>query len=249
MIRVIVVEDEPLARSRLVRLLQTQAQIEVVGECATGAAAVKVIQKLSPDLVFLDVQMPEMDGFEVLKALDPATLPHVIFVTAYEQYALRAFEVYALDYLLKPFHEARLVKALQRAGKTMEEPQEQTQRRLISLLEELRVKSKYLTRVLLKEKGTARLLNVRDIDWIEADSKYVIFHAGKETHLYRESLARMEELLDPDLFVRTHRSAIVNLDRVLEIRTLQTGDGQIRLKDGAVLPLSRSYRKKIKDLA
>lgn len=248
MIRVIVVEDEPLARSRLVRLLHLQSQIELVAECGTGAAAVKEIQKHHPDLVFLDVQMPEMDGFEVLKALDPSSLPHVIFVTAYEQYALRAFEVYALDYLLKPFHEERLVKALQRAGKAIEKPQEETQRRLIALLEELREKSNYLTRVLLKEKGTAFLLNVQAIDWIEADSKYVIFHTGKETHLYRESLTRMEELLDPALFVRTHRSAIVNLERVLEIRTLQTGDGQIRLKDGTILPLSRSYRKRFKDL-
>jgi two-component system LytT family response regulator len=244
-IRALIVDDEPLARQRISRMLRTAAEIELIGECTNGEQAVEAVLEQSPDLMFLDVQMPEMDGFEVLKALGNEKIPYVIFVTAYDQYALRAFEVFALDYLLKPFNEKRLQKAVQRAKEQIEKERTSHLATGISdLLRELRSKAKYLDRLLLKEEGRARLVKTQQIDWIEADGKYIRLHIGKESHLMRESLTQLESRLDPQHFLRIHRSTIVNLNRIKEVQVWFYGEYRILLHDGTALMLSRTYRKK-----
>ena len=222
MISVIIAEDQPLARDRIVRMLKADAQIEIVSKCTNGIETLKAIQNHLPDLVFLDVQMPEMDGFEVLDALEENKIPHVVFVTAYEQYALRAFEFHALDYLLKPFNEARLLQSLKRAQMEIEKNRtDYVQKKILNLLNEVRSRPRQLKRILLKDGQRAWFLKVEDIDWIEAEAKYVRLHEGKRSHLLRESMIQLEARLDPVLFVRIHRSTIVNIDRIREIQTLQ----------------------------
>lgn len=250
MIRVIVAEDEPLARDRIVRMLKAEAGIEIVAECTNGLDTLKAIQNHQPDLLFLDVQMPEMDGFEVLDALEENEIPHVVFVTAYEQYALRAFEIHALDYLLKPFNQVRLLQSLKRAQIEIEKNRAgDVQKKILNLLNELRFGSKQLRRILLKDGQRAWFLKVEDIDWIEAEAKYVRLHAGKRSHLLRQTMIQLEARLDPILFVRIHRSTIVNIDRIREIQTLHSGDSRILLLDGTSLVLGRTYRKNVRDLA
>jgi len=247
MMRIIVAEDEPLARTRIVRLLKSDPQIEIVAQCATGLDTLQAIRRKRPDLIFLDVQMPEMDGFEVLAALEKKEIPYVIFVTAFEQYALRAFELYALDYLLKPFNEARLLKALTRARNEIERTKQgEIHARLLALLEEFRARPKQISRIVIKEDSRAWLLKVDDIDWIKAEAKYVRIRCGKKTHLVRRSLVQLESDLDPAMFVRVHRSFIVNLERVKEIETLASGEIRIQMQDGTLLPVSRSYRKNLR---
>lgn len=250
MIRVIIAEDEPLARDRIARMLKTDAQIEIVSECTNGLDTLKAIQNHPPDLLFLDVQMPEMDGFEVLDALEENKIPHVVFVTAYEQYALRAFEFHALDYLLKPFNEARLLQSLQRAQMEIEKNRTgDIQKKILNLLDEVRSRPTQLKRLLLKDGQRAWFLKVEDIDWIEAEAKYVRLHEGKRSHLLRQSMIQLEARLDPVMFVRIHRSTIVNIDRIREIQALTSGDSKIFLRDGTSLVLSRTYRKNLRDLA
>jgi two-component system, LytTR family, response regulator len=249
MIRVIVAEDEPLARSRIVRMLKSDSQIQIVAECVAGLDTLEAIRKNRPDLIFLDVQMPELNGFEVLEALEEHEIPHVIFVTAFEQYALRAFEIYALDYLLKPFNESRLLKALTRAKNELERRKEgEIHQKLVTLLEEFRKRPKQITRILIKENSRAWFLKVQEIDWIEAEAKYVRIRSGKKAHLVRKSLVQLQSDLDPKMFVRIHRSTIVNLDRIREIQTLSNGEAKVRLMDGTQLTVSRSCRKNLKSL-
>ncbi|MFY9571203.1 MAG: response regulator, partial [Blastocatellia bacterium] len=213
-IRALIVDDEPLARRKLRRMLTHDPEVEISGECANGREAIAAIMAHKPDLVFLDVQMPEIDGFDVLESLSPSQMPFVIFVTAYDQYALRAFEVSAVDYLVKPFDLRRFEKALQRAkSRLVTERGGDLNRQTIALLEELKARSSHIERLVIKAGGRAFFLKTDEIDWIEAEGKYVRLHVGKESYLLREAIGGMESQLDPKKFPRIHRSTIVNIER------------------------------------
>jgi two-component system, LytTR family, response regulator len=232
-IRVVVVDDEALARRNLIILLRNDPDIGTVIECGSGLEAIEEIRRSRPDLVFLDVQMPECDGFDVLELLG-ADLPEtVIFVTAYDSYALRAFEAGALDYLLKPFDDARFHRALARAKEKLA-GYGARQRRSIS-------------RIAVKSRGQTLFLNVSDIDWIEAASYYACLHVGTATHILRRPLQELEHDLDGQTFVRIHRSIIVNLDRVRGLQLQDSGEYEVVLDSKARLRLSRRYRKRIQD--
>lgn len=248
-IRAVIVDDELLGRTVIREMLRRDADFSVVGECSNGHEAVAVIHAERPDLIFLDVQMPEVDGFEVLAALDAERLPLVIFVTAYDQYAVSAFEVHAVDYLLKPFDRERFGKALQRAKLQLqrEQPADVSQR-ILALLEEQRAKPKYLERLVIKTNGRIFFLKTEEIDWISAEGNYVNLHVKKDSYLLRETISGLESQLDPQRFARIHRSQIVNLDRVRELRHWSHGEYQVVLHDGTELMLSRSYREKLHGL-
>ncbi|HXG94878.1 MAG TPA: LytTR family DNA-binding domain-containing protein [Blastocatellia bacterium] len=247
-IRALIVDDESLARRHIRRMVGRESDIEVVGECANGREAIRAIKELSPDLVFLDVQMPEGDGFSVFEAIGTGAMPMVIFVTAYDQYALRAFEVNALDYLLKPFDRSRFDKALQRAKSRMLAERKELNERALAILEELKARSNHIERLLIKSGGRAFFLKVDEIDWIEAEGKYVRVHAGRESYLLREAISSIESQLDPKKFPRIHRSTIVNIERIRELQSLFNNEYQVVLNDGTELALSHSYRKKLGEL-
>lgn len=252
-IRTIIVDDEPLARRNLRLLLDKDPQIEVLEECRNGREAIKAINSLSPDLIFLDIQMPEIDGFDVLARVDPDHIQALIFVTAFDKYALKAFDVHALDYLLKPFDDERFRHALERA-KTQIEAREidRLSKRLLALLadreserREARQEPNYLTRVMIKASGRVTLLKVHEIDFIEADGNYAKLHVGRKAHLLREKMHDLEARLDPAKFVRIHRSVIVNLDRIKEMHPHFNGDYIVVLEDGRQLRLSRTRRENL----
>ncbi len=244
-----IVDDEPLARRGLRAHLARAADVEVVAECGDGREAVRLIRELEPDLVFLDVQMPELDGFGVLKEAAAARLPSVIFVTAYDKYALRAFEVHALDYLLKPFDAERFAEALARARTQIErEGLSEISLRLQSLINDLRTNQKYAERVVVKTAGRIFFLSVEEIDWVEAADNYVRVHAGRDSHLLRETMNSLEKRLDPALFLRVHRSSIVNVRRIKELHTLFRGEYEIILQDGTRLSTGRGYRDRLQEL-
>ena len=228
-IRAFIADDEPLAREWLRTLLSEEPGVTLVGVAQDGREAITKLEETKPDLLFLDVRMPELDGFEVLRALDPDTLPVVIFVTAYDAHALKAFEVHALDYLLKPFERDRF-------------------RRLVELLESLGTKARGLERVAVKTDGVIKLVRLSDVDFIEASGRDVTLHAGTKQHLVRETMNELEAKLDPTAFARVHRSAIVNLDRVKELKTESHGEVTIVLADGRTLRWSRSYRGRLESL-
>jgi len=232
-IRTVVVDDEPLARGNLAMLLDRDPEIHLVGEADSGAAALDQIQNLRPDLVFLDVQMPECDGFEVLERLSTALPPAVVLVTAYDQYALRAFEAGALDYLLKPFDDSRFYSALGRAKERVRE------RRNSQRSED---------RFIIKGTGQLFFVKIADVDWIEAADYYACLHVGAKTHLLRRSLSELEAELNPRAFCRIHRSTIVNLDRVQSLKLNLEGEYDVLLRPGTVLRLSRRYRKQLQCL-
>jgi two-component system LytT family response regulator len=252
--RVVVADDEPLARRRVLRLLREHDdEVDVVAVCESGAQAVEAIRETRPDLVFLDVQMPEMDGFEVLERLG-GELPAVIFVTAHDRYALRAFEVHALDYLLKPFDGDRFRQALDRGRTQLASRAADGTHRLATLLEELSrergghapaPRQRHLDWVMVKVRGKVEFLRTADIDWIEAEGNYVRLHAGKKGYLIREKIGMLEERLDAERFLRVHRSAIVQLDRVAELHPMAAGDGILILRDGSEVKLSRGYRRRL----
>jgi two-component system LytT family response regulator len=245
-IRTLVVDDEPLARQRLRTLLGPDPDLELIGECGDGRQAVTAVQQLKPDLMFLDVEMPALDGFEVLHALAGVALPVVVFVTAHDRYALRAFEAHALDYLLKPFDKERFAQALMRAKNQVRLGQAAgIEDRLRSLLQTVEERRPLPERLVVKSAGRVSFVRVAEVDWIEAAGNYVRLHLGKEEHLLRESLGGLEARLDPRRFVRIHRSTIVNIDRIRELRPTFHGDYQVVLKDGAELTLSRSCRDKL----
>jgi two-component system LytT family response regulator len=245
--RILIVDDEPLACERIRTLLAAERDLEVVGECHDGRSAVAAIASLGPDLVFLDVQMPEMDGFAVLQSIDPGRMPAVIFVTAFDQYAIRAFEVCALDYLLKPFDRERFAKALARGrGEHLRRGAGDLDQRLKNALEEWNSRRKYLDRLVIRSGGRVFFLRIEELDWIEAAGNYVRLHAGREEHLYRETMARLEAALDPEKFARIHRSTIVNVDRVKEMHPLFRGDYTVILRDGRELTLSKAYRDRLR---
>lgn len=248
-IRALVVDDEPLAREKLLALLADESDIEVVGECGTGSSAVDAIERNTPDLVFLDVQMPELDGFGILERLDDAHTPAVIFVTAYDQYALQAFDVHALDFLLKPFDRQRLVAALEKARRQiLNRRTGELRERLQALLEDLQGEQQYLERMVVKSSGRVFFLKVEDVDWLEAAANYVRLHVGSEGHLVRETMANLEKKLDPQRFLRIHRSTIVQIDRIQELRQLFHGDYAVVLENGKQLPVSRGYRERLNQL-
>ena len=239
-LRAVIADDEAVARKRIRRLLSAESGIAVVAECEDGARAVETITSEQPDLVFLDVQMPELDGFEVLRALNPKKLPAIVFVTAHDRYALRAFDVHAIDYLLKPFTRERFRVALDRA-------RHQIQRRgvdagLASLADALRHQPRYLSRVSVRTGGRIILVDLATVDWIETADNYVRLHCGRREYLMRETLAALEQQLDPERFARIHRSAIVQIDRIAELHPGSHGDMDVVLIDRQTLPLSRHYR-------
>jgi two-component system LytT family response regulator len=245
-IRTLIVDDEPLGRERIRTLLADDPEIEVTGECPDGRQAIADIERHKPDLVFLDVQMPEVDGFAVLDAIAGERMPAIIFVTAYDRYAVQAFEVQALDYLLKSFDRERFQAALQRAKEEIRRSKEGfLNERLAGLLEDLQTKQKRLTRLVVKSAGRIVFLRVEEIDWVEAADNYVRVHAGRESHLLRETLQSLESRLSPGKFLRIHRSTLVNLDRIRELRPIFHGDYLVRLNDGTELTLSRNYREKL----
>ena len=227
-IRTLIVDDEPLARNNLAVLLQLDPQIEIVHECGSGVEALAEIRSAKPDLVFLDVQMPECDGFDVLELLGKDLPPAVIFVTAYDQYALRAFEAGALDYLLKPFDNTRFGRALGRAKERITHG--------VSL-------PRTVERLAIKSVGQVSFVRVSEIDWIEAADYYACLHVGPRTHLLRRSMSELEQELDPTVFCRIHRSTIVNLDRVQDLMLSEGGEYEVLLESGTRLRLSRRYRK------
>ncbi len=267
-IKTIIVDDEPLAREKLRGFLEKEPDVEIIGECRDGREALEAIESDKPDLVFLDVQMPEMDGFEVLENLGPEglrrggaddkssrskaseCLPTVIFVTAYDQYAIKAFDVHAVDYLLKPFDRGRFSKAMERARSEHERRQAgDVKRQLLALLQDVESRREsYPARLVIKTSGRVIFLKVDEIDWVDAAGNYVRIHAGAESHMLRETMGRLEERLDPEKFLRIHRSTIVNIERIRELQQQFHGDYLVVLKNGQRLTLSRSYRDRIQEL-
>src|SRR5262245_61923130 len=242
-IRTLVVDDEPVARARVVSLLGEEPDIELVGECSSGPQAVSAITESSPDLIFLDVQMPEMDGFELARALGPDRMPAVVFVTAFDQYALRAFEIHALDYLLKPFSAQRFRSALSHAREQLAPRQATTVgRKLLALLPDIHKRAGSLDRLVGQSRGRIYFVRTAEIDWCEAAGNYVSLHVGQHSHLVRETMNRLETQLDPDQFVRIHRSTIVSVDRIQELRSSFNGEHVVILRDGTRLALSRGFR-------
>jgi two-component system LytT family response regulator len=238
-----------LARKRIQRVLRQDAEIEIIGECADGREAVEAVTELKPDLMFLDVQMPEVGGFEALEEIGTRNAPVVIFVTAYDQFALKAFEVHALDYLLHPFDADRLKKTLERAKQQIRQQEtEKNDDRLLALLKTVKENPKYLKRMTVKSRGRTIFLNVEEIDYITAEGNYLSLQVGQEAHLIRSPLHQFEEKLDPEKFVRIHRSAIINLDRVREMHPLFNGDQLVIMKNGKELTLSRNYRDRLREL-
>ena len=243
-IRTVIVDDESLGRERMRQLLQGEPEIEIAGECGDGRAAVEMIRDLVPDLVFLDVQMPELDGFGVLAALGPEPLPVVVFVTAHDQFALRAFEVHALDYLLKPFDRERFRKTLDRAlNEVRNRAGGGLDQRLTALLKEIKPVAKPVDRLAVKTGDRVLLIKVQELDWIKAADNYVELHRGRETHLLRETLNALEARLPAEDFVRISRSVIVNRERVRELKPLFSGEYTVTLENGTELGLSRGYRE------
>jgi two-component system LytT family response regulator len=259
-IRTLVVDDEPAARRGLRLLLERDPEIELVGEAASGHEAVAKILEQKPDLVFLDVQMPELNGFKVLEAVGSQHTPAVVFVTAYDQHALRAFEVNAVDYLLKPYEDERFTAAVRRAKAQLQRQQSETigakLNQLLAYLQtvpapaaaEPRTETITRERILLKSGGDIYFLKADEIDWIEADGDYMKFYAGGRTHLLRETMGRLEDKLDPQQFIRIHRSTIVNLSRVKKLSPSFAGEYAVILQDGTKLRLSRGYHGRLQEL-
>lgn len=243
MIRVLVVDDEPIARRGILRQLRGEADLEVVGECGDGAAAIDAITRLAPDLVFLDIQMPEVGGFDVVEAIGVARMPAVVFVTAYDEHALRAFDVHALDYVLKPIDRHRFRTAVERARRRLALAPGELDRRIAAALAELgRPAHDYAKRLAIKGDGRVILVAVDLVDRLEAAGNYVEVHSGARHHLLRETMASLEARLDPARFVRVSRSSIVNADRVRELQPMFNGDFVVVLHDGARVAGSRRFR-------
>jgi two-component system, LytTR family, response regulator len=234
MIRALIADDEPLARRKIKNLLAREPDVEVAAECGSGPEAAKLIRELDPNLVFLDIEMPELDGLSLLKGLGGHTPPAVIFVTAYDRYAVGAFDAQALDYLLKPIDRRRFQTALERAREHLGKRGERS--------------AGPLTRLLVRSGDRTQVLKVDDVDWVESADNYVKLHALGQTHLLRETLAHLRARLDPARFVRIHRSAVVNVDRIQSLYPLFHGDQMLVLRDGTELPLSRRYRQELENL-
>jgi two-component system LytT family response regulator len=242
-IRALVIDDEPLAREMIREMLEGDSDVEIVAECANGTEAVRAINLFAPDLIFLDIQMPELGGFEVLEAVNGSHQPYVIFATAYDRYAVKAFEVHAFDYLLKPFDQERFDAAWQRAKTQIKlDRNEDRDEHILSLLEQLKSGPKYLERLVIKSGGRVFFLNIQDIQCIEAQGNYVCVYDTTKHYLLRETISGLEQQLDPRQFLRIHRSAIVKLDKIKEMQPWFHGEYRIILENGKQLTLSRNYR-------
>jgi len=245
-IETLIVDDEPLARERVRSLLAQMDDIAVVGECGAGREAARAIMEKRPDLVFLDVQMPELDGFGVLRKIPAEAMPVVIFVTAYDEYAIKAFDVQALDYLLKPFDRQRFARAVERARAALSQAGGHgADARLLELLKQMDRDSRYERRLAIKSAGRISFVSVDEIEWLEAADNYVRLHTGATVHLLRATMSSLEERLDATQFIRIHRSTIVRSDRIKEIQPLFNGEYAILLRDGRKLTCSRGYRYRI----
>jgi two-component system LytT family response regulator len=246
-IRVLLSDDEALARGRLRGLLHAEPDLEIVGECADGSSAIAAIEREKPDLVFLDVQMPEVDGFGVVEALQKSgILPLTIFVTAYDSYAMRAFEVHAIDYLLKPVNKDRLGEALGHVRKQLLHPSEAMfQKRVLDMLATLDSREQTPERIIVKSDGEIVCLKPNEIDWAESAGNYVCLHVGNVTHILRETITALENRLGARQFLRVHRSTLVNVDRIKTLKPSLYGDYSILLRDGTKLTLSRGFRETV----
>lgn len=247
-LRVLVVDDEAPARRKVLRLLRQEADVQVVGEADGAEAAVAAIQKQRPDLVFLDVQMPGADGFSVVRAVAPENMPRVIFVTAHDHYALRAFEVHAFDYLLKPFSEERLRAALDRARKAYAKSSDGFVSQLQALVQELQRERSYSERILVQENGRGRFVAAKEIAWVEADGNYLKLHCGAKGYQLRGTLDAIKDVLDPKDFVRINRSSLVRLEAIRELLPWFHGEYKVMLQDGTELRWSRRYVKERPEL-
>jgi two-component system LytT family response regulator len=243
-IRTLIVDDEPLARAMLRSFLADDAGIEVIGECGDGYTAIEMIESAAPDLVFLDIQMPDLDGFGVLRALAPEAIPNIAFVTAYDQFALQAFDVHAIDYLLKPFDRERFQRTLERAKQQISlQKRKDVNEELLRMLNEQSARPQPLKRILVKSGDKSFFVRPEEISWIEAQGNYVALHVGAQSFLLRQTITALEATLDPAKFQRIERSTIVNLDAIREMHPAGRGEYEIVLKEGVTLKLSHTYRE------
>lgn len=246
-LRVLIVDDEPPAREMIRYMLVEDSEVVVVGECSNGHEALDAIRLVTPDIIFLDIQMPEMDGLALLEACPPKMLPLVIFVTAFDRYAVKAFEYAAVDYLLKPFDHDRMERALKRAKSNLREKgSEERMLQMLSLLNQMHAKTEYLEHFVCKNNGRVRLIPVQEVDWVEAEGNYLTLHSGKMSFLIRDTMSNIEQRLNPKKFLRIHRSTLVNIDSVKELLVHVNHEEQlVILKNGAELTMSRRYRDKV----
>ena len=246
--KVLIVDDEPLARDRIREMLKGDRETLIIGEARNGREALEAITAHTPDIVFLDVQMPDMNGFEVLNTLRVKRMPLIIFVTAYDQHAVRAFEVHAIDYLMKPFDRKRFAKALDHAKDQMKRPPDEPDTgRIMRLLEELKAEARPLERFAIKTGEKVLFIRVEEVDSIEAEGNYVRLNVATSSHMLRETINSVESQIDPRTFVRIHRSTIVNMNRVKELQTWARGQYRVVLHNGACHTLSRGYRERFED--
>ena len=247
-IRALLVDDEPMSRTVIRDFLAEADDIEIVGEAGDGAAAVNLIETTAVDLIFLDVQMPELDGLGVIEAVGASRMPFVIFVTAYDKYALRAFEVHALDYLLKPFSRSRFEEALDHARRylDMAKLDKEFRSKIKSLLQEIREAEPYAQRFFVQSKGKAKFIKTADVEWWQAAGNYVLLHIGKEEHILRQTLSELEKRLDPRLFVRVNRSSLISLEAVREIQPYFHGEYVLVLKNGDRVTVTRFFRERFR---
>jgi two-component system LytT family response regulator len=247
-LRAVIVDDEQLAREKIAEMLESENDVEIVGEYDGGQPAIEGILDQRPDLVFLDVRMPEVDGFSVVEAVADEHLPAVVFVTAYEEHAIRAFEAHALDYLLKPFRPERFRAALERARAAVEQSRAgNLDESIHRLLQTFRQSARRQNRLVVRSPGRVHFVPLNEIDWVESAGNYVLIHTGTKSHLLRETMTDLGKRLDSERFLRIHRSTIVNIDRVAEVRTSPTGDARVILSNRKELPLSRRYRRRFEE--
>ena len=244
-VRIVIADDERLAREKLRLLLNSEPAVDIVAECRDGNETISAIRNCKPDLLLLDIQMPDLDGFQVLAEVPPAEMPVVIFTSAYDQYAIRAFEAHALDYLLKPFDRERLHHALERAREELRKTQErEVTHRILDLLSRVKAETQSPPdgRLVIRTKGRVVFLDLNEIDWVEASANYVRLNVGKESYLLRETITRTAERLDPNHFIRIHRSTIVNVRKIKELIPVNSGEYVVVLRSGKELSCSRGYR-------
>lgn len=245
MIHALIVDDEPLARKKVRNFLKPHPDFEIIGECVGGEEAANAILRVKPDVVFLDIRIPQMDGFRVLESIEPQLLPQVVFMTAHDEYAVKAFEVQALDYLLKPFNRGRFDETISRIRHRVHHGKNEPNGRFLEWLCQTAAAGENPDRLVVKTDGRILLLHTCRIEWIEAQGDYVLLHAGKDSYLTRETMQALENRLNPRKFLRIHRSAIVNLEFVNEFKPVWSGDYKVFLRNGAQLTLSRAFRRKL----